>query len=385
MKQHKANKTKAMNAKPTVPTKPPVPKGFKHDKDLLLSVFAIQNPSRNRACNDHAMDVITSLAPPDCTVIRNRGNLLIRKGPASGPHPYFISHMDQVHDYVPFMQVLLTGNLLHAVDGNGDRCGVGGDDKCGIYLALRMLHVLPHVTAVFVRDEEVGCLGSNIVPLQWFDHASFVLQADRNNRTMDVIRDTNAMECASDDFMDCILSLPICKAAGHKENTGSITDIGELASRGLPVSMVNISSGYHGPHTANEVVHLDELSVALQLAYEAATEMGGKRWDHDPSSSWYGSHKYGAWGSSGYESASYKDVLDYGVTAPQHKPTIPDEGSPHREAVIAELVFDFGHDREFDCLDEFTTSELEMWVDDCRTARCNGSSGGAGQDGLDLY
>ncbi len=216
-----------------IPTpKPPLPQGMAHDKGLLLSVFAIQNPSRNRACNDHAMEVIAKLAPAGCTVVRSKGNMLVRKGKASGPHPYFIAHMDQVHDYVPFMKVLVSGNVLHAVDGNQEQCGVGGDDKCGIYLALSMLHTLPHCTAVFVRDEEVGCLGSGEVPLAWFKHASFVIQADRNNRTMDVIRSTNGMSCASDAFMAAILSLPMAVAAKHSPAEGSITDVGELASRG---------------------------------------------------------------------------------------------------------------------------------------------------------
>jgi len=377
--------------------------GMIHDKELLLKVFGIQNPSRNKACNDHAMKTIASLAPAGCTVVRSKGNLLVRKGPAAGPHPHFVSHMDQVHNYEPFMQVRVVDGELRASDGNGDQCGVGGDDKCGIYLALVMLHVLPHCTAVFVRDEEVGCLGSGEVPLGWFAHASFVLQADRNNRTMDVIRSTNGMNCASDGFMDAILDLPVARAAGHSENSGSITDIGELASRGLAVSMVNISSGYHSPHSKREVVNLGELGIALQLAYEAATTMGGTRWEHTPGSKWFrGSGSYGSYGSvSGYvpRPASAWDDEDVWA-AHTKKPVTPARGYTttryeeshilsrieaeeeaarlagsdlqadvsdqlYREELIAELVR-YGHDAEFDCLDNFSTEDLADFVDEER-------------------
>jgi hypothetical protein len=375
--------------KHTPPVKLPVPAGFPHDKGMLLEVFRIQNPSRNRACNDHAMEVITQLAPPDCTVVRHKGNLLIRKGPAEGPHPYFLAHMDQVHHYEPFMKVRISGTLLHATDGNDDRCGVGGDDKCGIYLALMMLHALPHCTAVFVRDEEVGCLGSGDISLRWFDHAAFVIQADRNNRTMDVIRDTNGMTCASDEFMDAILALPICKAAGHREASGSVTDIGELSERGLDVSMINISSGYHSPHSRNETVLLDELAVALQLAYEAATTMGSMRWNHTPKSQW-GSYKAGytspyqspAWSATARDAQWGKerdpwsddwdkglqgnvygngDLLNAGEAAAMQEEL---DDAAYKLEMITELTTLYGYDREFDCLDNWDIADLEDVLED---------------------
>lgn len=326
----------------------------------LKAVFEIQNPSCNRRCNDEAMRIISSLAPKGCTIIRNRGNLLIRKGGPTGPHPYFLAHMDQVHSYAPFMQLRMKDNVLSAIDGNNQQCGVGGDDKCGIFLALEMLHRLNHCTAVFVRDEEVGCLGSGEVPLTWFDHASFVVQADRNNRTFDIIRDTNGMTCASDEFLAAVLALP--QASRHSENTGSITDIGELASRGLGVSMINISSGYHNPHSHTEVVHLDELVIACELAYAIATTMGDYRWSHKPTSSWptykfdYGKVSKWKWSS--------KNTLDTFDTIDDGQDPLADVYLPHsayRDDLIADLE-DLGFCRHYDQLDKWDTKDLEAML-----------------------
>ena len=321
---------------------------MKHNYKLLRSVFLMQNPSQNKACNDATMQRIRALAPKGCVAVQHKGNLLLRKGDPRAVQPYFLAHMDQVHQYEPYMRLLREGNVLSAVDGNGDQCGVGGDDKCGIYLALMMLYALPNCTAVFVRDEEVGCLGSGEVPLGWFDSAAFVLQADRNNRTFDVIRDTNGCSCASDGFMSAVLALPAARAAGHRENSGSVTDIGELACRGLQRSMINISSGYHEPHSSREIVKLDELSIALQLAYECAVELGSEQWVHEPVSCW------GNYGSYGNYSERGSDAWD---TEPKQYPV-----RDYREDIIEELEL-LGYDRDLHQLDSYTETQLEDLFD----------------------
>jgi len=373
MKQNKMSKKNTPTTKPVTPTptptppkpkpqpKPKLPKGMEHDMKLLKAVFSIQNPSNNKACNDHAMSTITGLAPDGCTVVRNRGNLLIRKGAATGPHPHYLAHMDQVHDYVPFMSLELKGNVLAAFDGNGKQTGVGGDDKSGIYLALMMLRHLDHCTAVFVRDEEVGCQGSGVVPLEWFAHAAFVIQADRNNRTMDIIRSTNGMNCSSDAFFDAMLGLPVCVAAGHREAYGSVTDIGELSSRGLHVSMVNISSGYHEPHSRREIVHMDELSVMLEVGRQAASLLGDKRWDHVPEDEYARYKGYGRGYTPTYGKPNYTGLEDDWAAGYGYMDINLDteDIDSEREEIIRLLVDDHGFDREFDGLDQLDTADLD--------------------------
>jgi len=328
---------------------------MKINTQLLLDVFAIQNPSRNVACNNEAMRVIQSLIPESCTVVRCAGNMIVRKGDTSKIHPFFVAHMDQVHDYVPFMRLSIDNNILSAYDGNGAQCGTGGDDKCGIYLALEMLHRLPTVSCVFVRDEEVGCLGSAIVPMEWFANAAFVLQADRNNRTFDIIRDTNGMCCASDDFMDALFDLPV--ASKHGEDTGSITDIGELARRKLHVSCVNISSGYHRPHQSKEIVNLIELAIACELALQAATNYGHKQWLHTATSS---NNNYGY--ESHFKKYSRFDDFDNDYLASDDVTEDVFELTPERESLIS-MLEDLGYDRHFDLLEAYDTDELIKWVE----------------------
>lgn len=342
---------------------------MKINKSLLLSVFEIQNPSRNRACNDEALRVVRSLLPAGCAVKIKGGNMIATKGSADKVRPIYVAHLDQVHDYAPFMRLHIKGDVLSAADGNGEQCGVGGDDKCGIYLALEMLHRLPDVSAVFVRDEEVGCIGSGLVPLSWFDRAAFVLQADRNNRTFDVIRKTNGLRIASDDFFERVLNLPACD--GHDEATGSITDVGELARRGLDVSMVNISSGYHDPHQRTETVRLSELATACDVAMQAGQVLGHHQWGHTATST-YVRPSYtlpAMYGGSSYKSRSFDQWAfdDFDELPAPKAPAIAPAWSADREALICELV-GWGYDRDLDGLDSMSDDELEQWCDVEETA-----------------
>lgn len=351
------------------------------EHEMLERIFMLQNPSNMRRCNDYMIEQLIDLAPEGVTVVRRRGNLLIRKGASSGPHPYYLAHLDQVHDYAPFMELAVEefkhgGELLCAYDANDRQHGVGGDDKCGIYLAMVMLHKLDHVTAVFVRDEEVGCQGSSEVPLSWFKHAAFVIQSDRNNTTMDVIRDTNGMTCASDEFLSSILELPIAVEQGHSENTGSITDVGELASRGLEVSMINISSGYHHAHTDDEYVDLRELDVSIILAYEAAQNLGDIKWHHKPTSSWgkrskrWSYTEYDEFTTPRYDSGLQSELreagFEYGHQVDDWTPTdevFSNFNNYSRQEVIDGLE-EFGYDRNFDALDHFDDGDLIACVRD---------------------
>lgn len=315
---------------------------------LLKTIFEIQAPSGNRACGDHALKVILSTIHGKFKAERMGNNLMITKG--KGVRPYYIAHIDQVHDYVPFFQLSIKKGVLTACDGNREQTGVGGDDKCGIYSALLAFNALPNVSCVFVRDEEIGCKGSREIPLTWFDEASFIIQSDRNNKTYDIISDTNGMRCSSGEFLNAMLGLSVAKANGHKENTGSVTDIGELASRKVGVSCVNISSGYHLPHSKNETVNLLQLDIATSLMIEAGRELGHKKWIHKASPLYVPTHN--PW--QAYTKSHSWDGYDTGWL-----PKYP----MSKENIILSLV-SYGYEREWDCLDAMDYHELKSMLKD---------------------
>lgn len=263
------------------------------DLDLLHRTFRIQNPSGDRKGNRRAIETVIRMLPPDARRETRDGNLLVTKG--EGPMPFFVAHLDQVHRHdEAFSLRIEDGHLMARSRVSGKRLGVGGDDKSGIFIALTALAELPRAGAVFFRDEEIGCLGSESAPLEWFDDASLILQCDRRHDQPDLVRNISGYRCAPDEFVEAVLALP--EADGWREAERSSTDLGALAARGLAVAALNLSAGYLRPHSDEEFVDLRKLESAKNLALAIGRELGSKTWDHDAepirSASWLRESKF---------------------------------------------------------------------------------------------
>jgi len=92
-------------------------------------------------------------------------------------YPMFIAHTDTVHSKIDkiivkeeklsrpntfgktFDDTLV--DVLKAYDENGNPTGIGGDDKCGIFICLELLKQLDKVKIGLFVSEETGCHGSS--------------------------------------------------------------------------------------------------------------------------------------------------------------------------------------------------------------------------------
>lgn len=138
--------------------------------------------------------------------------------------------------------------------------GLGADDKCGVWIALKLLKELDAVKVAFFVGEEIGCIGSSSVSLDFFSDCRFVLQADRRG-AHDIITCIGGTELCSADF----LTATSYEAYGYTPTTGLITDVGELKERGLPISCINVSCGYYEPHTEREIVIWSDMVNTLNF------------------------------------------------------------------------------------------------------------------------
>jgi hypothetical protein len=271
-----------------------------HLDPLLIEVFQIQNPSDNEVSKALVIEWLTTKFAKFFVEEDPEGNLLFDNRPLKkrGDRvPTIVAHLDQVHPYVRGFRLALLGeHKLVAYDRNGSRVGTGGDDKCGIYVALKMLLSKQPCRAIFVQDEEIGCVGSSAVAGEWGDDSSILIQADRRGNN-DLIYHTNGTRIATHELVQRVLALPECE--GMKPEMGTLTDVGELCPY-FEVQGFNISSGYYDAHTSRESVKLNELDVTLARV-AAICKMVGTTYDplpcypkpayHDHSSS-YGSGSY---------------------------------------------------------------------------------------------
>lgn len=236
-----------------------------------------------------------------------RGNVYAVKG-TSALYPAIACHTDTVHDILPPGRYAIGNDPRSGMWWAYDRiptkdkdgkmshpyAGIGGDDKCGIYLALNYLRTHETAKAAFFRDEEIGCIGAGFANSEFFADCTVVLEGDRRGND-DFVDHVGGTEMFGDEFRAAVT--PILKRHGYDFSWGASTDVATLKGDGLPIVAANMSCGYHNPHCLDEYVKEGELLRAQFLMTEIADTLGRqKRWMHTAEPKVY-AREYWAYGS----------------------------------------------------------------------------------------
>lgn len=240
---------------------------------LLRKLVVIPTVTRNTAHMEaYLMNELATI--PGVTVTIDAGNIYATRGTvASGKfYPCVVAHTDTVHSINYNVQPFLYGDTLFAMDvSRWEQFGTGGDDKCGIFVAIMCLRLFNNIKVAFFRDEEGGCIGSNLADMKWFDDCGFVIQADRRGR-YDVTKEISGMPMLSKEFMEHFEA--IIKKHSRIYVSGMMTDVQALVRKGLKVCACNISCGYYEPHTSKEVINLHHLQETLMFVIDLLAEVG---------------------------------------------------------------------------------------------------------------
>ena len=198
------------------------------------------------------------------------GNLLVTKGEADS-YPCLVAHYDQVsnHTHPKGFRVIESGGVLMGwSDKLLQQCGLGADDKNGLFICLNALERFDTLKVAFFVDEEIGCIGSSKVDLSFFSDVRFIVEPDRMNGS-DLIATMCGSNVCSDDFIGDL----DYKSYGYRQTDGSITDVLTHLERGLAVSCLNLSCGYYHPHTDQEVTVISELGNCQALVFHIIGNM----------------------------------------------------------------------------------------------------------------
>lgn len=178
--------------------------------------------------------------------------------------------------------------------------GIGGDDRCGIYMILQILTTTElRPSILFCEDEEVGGIGSDKFCQTEFikdlESMKFLIELDRANAFDAVFYDDD-----NQDFHEWIEA-----ETGYKESWGTFSDISNL-SPACGVSSVNFSCGYYNAHTTNEFVVVEEMentTEMVKLLLQRATEEDVEQFKYVESvykfNRYYTGYNYGGWGDWG--------------------------------------------------------------------------------------
>ena len=170
------------------------------------------------------------------------------------------AHMDTVHkdlikDFYEDIQIDKEGKTTHTISSPQ---GIGGDDRCGVYIILEVLKAgyLPDI--LFCEDEEIGGIGSNkFCKTKFIDDVAelkFLIELDRANNNDIVFYDNGNI-----DWIDWVED-----ETNWKISYGSFSDICNLSPMS-EISSVNLSCGYHKPHTLGEYVIVEEMLETIEI------------------------------------------------------------------------------------------------------------------------
>ena len=148
-----------------------------------------------------------------------------------------VAHLDTVHQEKPSI-------ICRSEDGRYIMSpqGIGGDDRCGVYMILQILkEVRCHV--LFCEDEETGGNGARAFARSGIKiDVNYIVEMDRRGNNDAVFYD-----CDNPEFTEFVCSF------GFSEEMGSFSDISVVAPY-LETAAVNISAGYYNEHRPNEVI-----------------------------------------------------------------------------------------------------------------------------------
>ena len=237
--------------------------------ELLIGLYNI--PSKSNHEQEITAAVKKLFLERGCKVKNKKGNLYITKG-QSNTYPCIAAHLDEVHAkrgtyaaiYSPENDIIYGWSF-----SDNNFCGIGADDKNGIWVALQMVERLDYCKVALFRGEEIGCVGSQVAWMKFFEDCRFVLQVDRRNAG-DLITDISGY-MVSDEFMKDIQ--PIADKYGYAETHGLMTDVEELCNKGVGISCVNMSCGYYNPHSDKEFTVWSELNNTADFVEQICIRM----------------------------------------------------------------------------------------------------------------
>lgn len=205
---------------------------------------------------------------------------------AEGTYPVLlVAHMDTVHKQC-VKKIKYNGSIISSPQG------IGGDDRCGIYIILELIKHFK-CSVLFTEDEEIGCIGADKFAKSEYPaqcNVNYIIEFDRRGSN-----DAVFYSCDNPEFID------FCESTDFfKETWGSYSDICEIAPA-VGVAAVNLSSGYFQEHTISESINL----LAVQRIIEEAKKLLVKDVEKPFE---YIETKYSHYGYKGY----YDDYYDYG-------------------------------------------------------------------------
>lgn len=224
-----------------------------------------------------------------------KGNLYLCKGMLDSTEEYFpcvVSHMDTVHrshiELIESKTNLIIESSTHN-EGEDDemttliakhpitkqQTGIGGDDKCGVYVCLEMFERFDILKGAFFVEEEIGMKGSREADDKFFENVGYAIQFDAPSSNW-ISEICSGVKLFDEEFKGEIKET--LKECGYtKFSIDPFTDVNQLASK-YDFNCLNLGCGYYRQHSNSEYVVVEEVFDSINAGDKLIKKLGTKKY-----------------------------------------------------------------------------------------------------------
>lgn len=221
--------------------------------------------------------------------IDQRNNVYLTKGEIQPDesYPCVVAHMDTVHtdqeELVDSGQKILINEFV--VSGKtrlkginpikSTPTGIGGDNKCGLYIALKLMLEFDVIKGAFFVEEETGMNGSKYADDTFFANVGYAIQFDAPSRNW-FSEKLMGVKLWNKSFLEKVR--PALDAFSVDNFTHDpYTDVLQMRTK-YNMCCAVFPSGYYCQHTSNEYVIPEETEECFKLGVEAIKLLGNIRY-----------------------------------------------------------------------------------------------------------
>lgn len=226
----------------------------------LLNIHGVSGDEKS--VRDYLVPILNNTM--DSVHVDDYGNLLADKkvGNGNGATVMLSAHMDTVKGVLKDRKVINKDGII-----TSDKGALGADDRAGIAIILAVLRNLTSVNfngnikIAFSREEEIGCIGSGKIDVDWYKNVDLAIVADRRGNR-DIVVGCGTAFCSNSigEFMENVGQMV---DMDWKCVEGGISDALTFSENG--VNSINLSVGYMNEHTEKEYVVIDDMRDTTRL------------------------------------------------------------------------------------------------------------------------
>jgi len=253
------------------------------DTDFLKEVLSIPSISGNESM---VRDYIIEFAIDNEIdyVLDKKGNVYLTKGKdrvtLGEYYPCVVSHIDTVHrSHIDLINDKRRLDIVEDVKGNliaynpltNQQTGIGGDDKCGVFVCLSLFLEMDILKGAFFVEEEIGMLGSKEACSEFFENVGYAIQFDAPSANW-ITEVCSGVKIFDTEFKDKIKT--VLSEGGYTNfSNDPFTDVNQLSQK-FDFNCLNLGCGYYEQHRDSEYVVVDEVKKSLHMGIKLIHHLG---------------------------------------------------------------------------------------------------------------